>query len=498
MLEPLLKAGTDPRIRTRAWLVQARLDEAGDDAVSAADAYRQAIALAEDEPELAEDARQALVRLVGSAGDERRALLLAELDPQARALVSIQIKLGEARALLESGQAEQAQAAFAALLEQGDLDPISKRDVRTGLGESLARQGQTTQALVVWRDLLSETAQAQDRIFLQLRIADGLLSGGRYDDAAAAFDEIAEDPDPDISAQGKLGLAQVSLARGERERARADLRLVADQAKDPAWRVRALEELATIATEDGDSEASLSAWRSVLTAAKPGDAAIGRARLAVIQILAASGRTDAAQAACRDAVQGAIDRRARLRAMLSCGELDQRQGGDPTRALDRYEAVLAQATDPARSSPSDIIVDAATAAAGLALSLNQPDRALAAAISGLDQARQAADRLALLDLQARALDALGQDSSAARQARDSLVSAAPQAALGMLVERAHRAQGQDERDAAIKLLSQGVAAVSDPSLAVGARLELADVQLDAGQIDAADASYAQVASSSSA
>lgn len=492
LLGPLLEEDVDTRIRSRAWFVRARIHEDAGERRQAALAYRSSAELATDDPDTAEEARQALARIVGEGkGIEGMEDILAGLDPTARALVQVQARLGEARGLLDQGRIADAQAIYEEVAGRADAEESARREARTGLGEALAQEGDVARALVVWRDLLSETARPEDRLYLELRIAQGELRGGNLDEAAEAYADLAAAQSPDVSVQGRLGLAEVALARGEWEKARQLLGSVTDQATDPAWRVQALEELADMASQDGDIDATLAGWRAVLGAAPPGHPAAGRARLALATTLATAGRLDEARARCAEAVSGAANPGERLGARLACAELDERAGVLPS-AYEAYAEVLAQ-DGPA--SAADFRSDAAAGAARTALALDRPAQALSAATQGLALATDIGGRLMLTNLQVDALRALGRDGdlAEAKGRRDALLADVPGAATGLLLDAAHQAEEAGRADEARQLLEQARDAATDPVQKAEVLLELADLQVEAGELEGADQAYAAAA-----
>ncbi|MCK6505788.1 pentapeptide repeat-containing protein [Myxococcota bacterium] len=483
-LEALLAPEVDPRVRMRAWMVRAGIHEARGALPEAARSLQQAIDLGAVDPEMAEEARLSLARLFGADGDAQLAGMLEGLDPQARALIELQAGLGQARARLDEGRAEEARALYEALLARDDLDAVTRRDARIGLGEAWAQEGEIARALAEWRDLLSETARAEERAHLQLRIAEGLMTAGRLDEARQAWQELVQSADPEVAVQGRLGLGRLYLLQGERERARQALQEVADAATDPAWKVRALEELADLVAEEEDLDATLAAWRRVLAEAPPGHAAAGRARLAMVHALGAADRVAEARRACGAAVEEATTPQDRVQATLTCAELDERAGDAPT-ALSRYAEALAAAA----GGPEDLRLDAALGVARLAVEQGRPEQALEAVAVGLAVAAEPGPRLELLDLRVRALDASGQDSAEARAARDALLAQEPEAAVALLVAAAQEARAGGDLDGARARMAQAAEAAPDPDQRAGALLELGDLHLEAGDADAARAAW---------
>lgn len=494
LLEPLLGTGADKRLRARAHLVAARVHEGRGDVLAAAEAYRATVDLARTEPETAEEARLSLARVLGRGDPALLASVLAELGPEARAMVEVQARLGEARQALEAGRPSAARAIYEDLAANSSLDLMTLRDARTGLGEALAQEGDMAGALVVWRDLLSETARPEDRVHLELRIAQGLMRGGRLDEAEESYSALASSGDPDIAVQGRLGLAQISLALGEREKARALLQEVADSARDPAWKVRALEELADMWVQQGDEDQALAGWRAVLGAVPPGHAAASRARLAIVSALASANRVEEALAACDTAIAGAQTPEERFSVRITCAEVQERSG-QLDQAHAAFLAILSDLGDGAPGASDQLPADAAAGAARTALALGRPQDALAAAERGLALGEEDRVRLSLLGIKTSALSALGREdeAEAVRVQRDELVKDAPTEAAGMLVEAAHEARGRGEVDDALRLMRQALDAQSDPGPKASVLVELGDMLLEEARLDEAAESYRQAA-----
>lgn len=485
ILAELVAEGNDEQVRIRAYIAQARAAENAADLPQAAAAWQAAIGLAQVDPEMANEARLSLARLVsGNADDPSLAEFFATMDPEAKAMVDLQARLGQARELLESGAGAEAVPLLKALLESDGLDTATRRDALLSMGEALAQEGEMGQALAIWRDLLSESTTGDDRVHLQLRMADGLLDAGRLEDAEKVLTDLQGNTDADVAAQGKLGMGRLALARGERERARQAFAEVARLSKDPAWKVRALEELAGLAEEGADLQAVIEAWQAVIDAAPPGHPAASRARMATVNRLGAAGRLGEASAACTEAIRAATSSGEKARAILTCAEIDERSG-DPAKALTRYEAATAMAL----AGEADLVLDATSGLARTALAQGRADLARDATEKALGAASDPAVRIELLDLRIQALEALGQDASQARQARTALLAQVPGAAAAALVEQAFEARAGGDLGRAVTMLEQARDAAIDPEAKADILLELGDARLESGAPDLAIAAW---------
>ncbi|MCB9779045.1 MAG: pentapeptide repeat-containing protein [Alphaproteobacteria bacterium] len=490
LVKPLLAPGGDPRLLARAWLVQAHVHEDAAELRPAAEAFKSAIeaASAAGDPTTAEQARTSLARLVGSADDDTLRALAADLGADAAAMIEAQGELGRAMALLEANDPGTARSQLEALLERPDLDDGTRREARTALGEALALQGDVPAALVVWRDLLAETEQPQDRVWLELRIAQGLVRGGRHDEAAEAYERLAESGDAEVAVQGRLGMAQVALARGEVESARALLEDVASSDADGSWRVRALEELAMLAVETGDHAEAAARWKAVVALSQDDAPQAARARIAMVEALVSAEALPDARAACAGAIAGAPDALSRVGALLLCADVDERLG-QPAAALDGYSAAL-EALD--EDASHDTVVDAVLGGVRAGLAADRADRAVAVVDQGLARVGDdVAARLALLGAKERALLQAGDTPAATvvRRQRDALLARAPASAVDVIVEAGHAARGRGESAQGAALLARAVELTEDDEAAAALRLELGDAWLEAGDVAQALAAY---------
>ncbi len=489
-LVSLLDAQTDPRIRGRALIVQGRLHEANGLLDQAVTAYREVLQIDRLDTDTTEEARIALASLVlDQSGVDQAEALLKDLAPGAVSEVMAHARLGEARQHLDEGDAAGAHGVYEALLKTEGLPAPVERAARAGLGEALAQMGELQDALEIWRALLAADNSADERIQLELLLANGLLQGGKRKEAATAFRSLADSENPEARVQGLLGLAEVARAADERQRARALYRQIADRFSDTAWRIRALQELADMASEDGWGEESLSIRRELLSSLPPSHPAAPQARLALIGSLLASGAHDEALRVCQQAIGAAPGPEAARAAKVACAEADERTGRwEDARAA--YTEVL---NDP--GTPFDVIVDAALGAARAAQQTEGPEAANRVLLVGLSRTQSPADRLPLLSARIQVLREMG-DEAALRIAtgeRDTLAEQVPEIAWSAFLESAGQARSQGDPETAVELLGKAMDLPISTAQRARVLVELANALVDQGDLESAASRFAQAA-----
>ena len=476
----------DPQIQGRAMLVTGRIYESAGQSEDAARTYQELLSLSSMEVDVQEEARVGLARLLLSEdGGALAEEALAGLPEGFAEQVMAQAQLGDARRLLDDGDAGAALALYDTVLGSAELPEELGRAASAGRGEALASLGRSAEAEEVWRELVATgTLPQAEKVYLELLLANGMLQSGRQEEAEAAFVSLASAADPEIRAQGRLGLAEVARAAGERQRARGLYQQVADEAPDPAWRVQALQELADLAVEEGSDEEAQAAWRAVLGLADVGDPAAVSARLSLVESFTDAGNAADAERLCQEAVAGAPGPRARQQARQTCAEALERAGlGAAALAL-----FAAQQAEP------DLGDEAyAEAALGVARiqGASDPAAALAAARAGLARCEDPATRLQLITHQLQAAGALGDTEALAeaREAREALAARSPRLAARLLVESASAAQEAGNSDEALALLEQAAEMALPELEAASVALELGGVLLSRGDTDAARRQY---------
>jgi uncharacterized protein YjbI with pentapeptide repeats/predicted negative regulator of RcsB-dependent stress response len=494
LVRALLDPATDDRIRARALLVSGRLLEQEGDTDGARTRFQEALEVEEVEPETREEARMSLARLLLGSGDEAAiAAALDSLPAEAREGILLHARLGEARSLLDQGRAAAALDVYETILDRAPDDRSAVRAARAGQAECLATMGQLTEAVAIWRAQLADNPTEEERAWLELQLAHGLLQGGDTEEARSAFASLSASADADTRDQGALGLAEVARRAGERERARSLYEQVARRATDAAFQVQAWQELADMAVEDGEDDEAQAAWRGVLGAVAPGSPAAAEARMALMLHLAERGELDRAVALCEETLASAAPPQ-RGPAHLACGELLER-GGQAQPAVEHYQAALSM------TIPIDQRADAALGLARLHTDAGRPSAAAAVLATTLEEVEAAELRLPLLSARIQALDALTADDPTASAARDearaeqrSLVSAAPALAGPILLDAAQRARAAGNIDEAVSLFGEAASLPADPAWTAGAQIELGDTLLDDGQARAAGEAYARVLS----
>lgn len=487
LVAPLMAEGVEPQIRGRALLVAGRLAEQSDDLATAAGRYQAVLTLPDADADTEEDARLSLARVLLTGDGAAAEAALADLPEEAAAGIMAHARLGEARRLLDEGDAAAALEVYEALSEGAEGTPEIARDALSGQAEALAQLGELDAAVSVWRELLADAPSTEDRLGLELQLAHGLLQGGDPAEASSAFRALSASTDPDVRFQGLLGLAEVARAQGETERARGLFRQVADQSPDPAYQVHALQELADLAAAQERTADALEALRALVAAAPPGSSAAADARLALVLTLGDAGEVEEALRICTQAEATAQEPLARARAALACAELLERTGASVA-AMSRYGDVLAYP-----GVPADVRTDAWLGQGRAAMLAGEPAQALAASDDGLAQTETPTLRLPLLAAKVQALRALDRPAplEAALAERDALAELVPALAGPLLVDAAATARGRGQPDAAVELLERAIALPLSPEARAGALVELGDTLLEAGRLEDAGTRFAE-------
>ena len=328
----------------------------------------------------------------------------------------------------------------------------------------------------IWREQLADDPTTEERTWLELQLAHGLMQGGEYDEAAAAFASLAAAKEPDIRFQGILGQADLARIRGESQRARSLYRSVVDRSNDPAFKVRALQELADLAAEAGRSDEAREMWRTLLAAVPAGNPVAVDARTALMIDLADRGELDAALQMCRQAEASAPDPARRHQASLGCAELLE-QSGSTNEAAASYAALLVPEVR------LDLRMDAAMGASRTLLDLGESTAAVDALEAVLEDVEADAQRLPILSALLPALSADGQNDRAktVQQERNEIARKRPEAAGPILTQAAQEARESGQIDDAVALFAE-VADLPVPSaVRTAAMLELADTLAEDGQ-----------------
>lgn len=482
IIENLGGVELDPQLQGRAMLVTGRIYESADRTDDAARTYQTLLSQASLEVNVQEEARVGLARLLLSEnGDALVDGMLLEQPADFTQQVMAQAQLGDARRLLDEGDPSAALGLYDAVLSEGGLSDELIRAAQASRGEALASLGLMAEAEGVWRTLVADGAlSATEKVYLELLLANGLLQSGRQEEAETAFISLASATDPEIRSQGRLGLAEVARAAGERERARSLLQQVADEAVDPAWQVQARLELADLAVEEGAMENAQAAWRVVLGLVPASDPAAIRARLSLVESFADAGNADDATRLCQEAIASATGPEARQGARQACAEALERSGLQEA-ALEAYTQQQREAglSDEAFSEASlgiaRILLDA------------DPRASLTASRAGLERCDDLATRLQLITFQLQAATAVGDDAalSAAESARTELAAASPQLAARLLIESASAAHEAGQSDDALAMLDQAAALELPPLEEASVALERGHILVSIGDLEAA-------------
>ena len=496
LVAPLTADTVEAGVRGRALLLEGRLAEQEGALAQATESYRGVLDLTTLDSETLDEARLSLARVL--SGDEAAvAAAVAGLSAEAADEIRAHAALGDARAALDEGRPEAALALYEGLLENEGLGASLRFSAKTGSAEALAALGELDDAVEQWRALLADSPTDEERIEIELQLAQGLLQGNALEEALAAFESLSSSRDPDVQMRGLLGLAGVARVQGERARAAELYQRVADDADDPAYQVQALQEVADLATEEDDAEAALAAWRALLGVVPAGHPAAGGARTAMMVGLADQARFGEAREVCAQAVATSSGV-ARRRAEAACAELAER-AGDLSEARSGWLA-LSEVPD----LPEDLSADVFLGAARGALAAGAPEEGLALVDSGLEQVVSTALRLPLLSLKVSALQELadqeGNDErlAAAQEVRDALIEEAPALAAPLLIEAAAQARGRGRPDEAVRDLERALALPLSSAERAGALLELADTLVESGRTEEARLHYAALSGSEEA
>lgn len=484
-LQAVLTGRVDERIRGRAFLVSGRIAEQQDEIEEAIEAYRTVIGITKLDSETVDEARISLARLVlADHGSPEAKTLLSELAPDALKEVMAHAQLGEARLLLDSGSAAQAHPIYQSLMATQGIPDMVHRAARSGAGEALAQMGELRDALDIWRALLAEPNSTHDRIQLELLVAGGLLQGGKRKEAATAFRSLADSENKEASIQGLLGLAEVARAGEERARARSLYRQVADRDVDASWKVRALQELADLAAEDGNLEDSVALRRELIGALPPGHLSAPEARIALIAALLQSNELAEAEQICSTALSAAPNSPAAQSIQVACAEVSE-QSENWEQALVSYRAVLDS------EAPPDIIVDAALGVARSAFALESPEAMLEPMKKALKLAKAPALRLPLLAMQIRAYEALERTvlMQAATAERDSLAEQIPEIAWLSFVESAGQSRSMGDSKGAIEQLEKALGLPITNRQRAAILVELGHALVDLSELESAKSKF---------
>jgi len=487
-VDRVLQGKTDDRIRGRALLVKARISEKDGKLQSALKAYRSVLEIPDLDTETLDEARIAMASLVLSdQGTDEAKSLLNDLDPDAISEVLAHAKLGEARRLLDAGDAAKAHPIFDELVSIDGLPTPVRRASRAGLGEALAQMGELRDALDIWRELLAEPGSTHDRIQLELLVANGLLQGGRRKEASTAFRSLADSDNTEARVQGLIGLAEVARSSDERERAKSLYRQVADQETDPIWKVRALQELADMAAERLDNTAVVQITRELLGALPPGHVSAPNARIALVSALMLSQELEEAGRICQVALDAAPNPDSKQSTQVACAEVAERAGN--------YNAALAGFSNVLNGeAPEDVHADAALGIARSAFALDQPDKLIEPIQAALARSKTPALRLPLLTMQIRAYKALSQpvEMAAAAAERDAIAEQIPEVAWTTFIESAGQSRSAGDPETAVTLLRRAMDLPISNSQRATVSVELGSALIDVGDLDAARKRFQQI------
>ena len=343
-IKPLLTA-RDPDIRSRALYAAASAAERSGRDAEALVQVRTLLSLDGVPPAVLDGARILLARLDPSAVDD----LVAD-NPS----LAAELLIGRAQALREMGERTDARALYVQVAEGvGELQV--RVDARIALAELDVEDGDHEGAVARFDALLAASELGRDtRERVSLARSTALLGGNRIQDAEAGFRALIAGSGPEVQDQCRLGLGRAAELRGQLKAA-AELYAIVGRGSGP-WAIEALLSMGRMREGAGDLPGAIEAYR--LARARPGGEASRRAaaHIALAQALAASG-DEAAAAEAYGALLEDADVNVRTQARLAVAEA--RLPADPLGARALLEAALSDAGPGERSAVRTLWIEAA-------------------------------------------------------------------------------------------------------------------------------------------
>ena len=464
LLNTLLNAQLDARLRGRAYLIEGRVFEQRDQFAQAIESYQKGIDLPDAEPETKEEARLSLARVLLEIGETEQANLLVDLPPMAIA----QARLGEARRKLDSNQAEDALGIYTELIADQTLDDGVHRAAKAGSAEALSAMGSFEEAERLWRTLLAQELPKSERNHIEVLLAYGMLQGGDTQTARTAFRSLSQAADTEIRLQGLLGMAETARNMGEKEKAKELYRLVIDESRDDAFSMQAWRELALIASEQENSEDVLLAWNAINQFRTTKSIDHTHATLSIITALAELGRVDEAQKICAQDIQS-------IEGMLSCALIFEDTSIE--QATELYTKVLRD-----EGANIDLRAEAALGLARYTQEVSWIKEGLAF------ETQDAATRFQLLSL-AIAAPELSDNRALFVEQRSELSRKEPGMFAQALLDSANRFRQSNDGDRAIAELEEARKLKLPKESQIIIELELADMYLEKNQFIQAEQLY---------
>lgn len=250
--------------------------------------------------------------------------------------------LKRAQILQEVGRLDEA----AALLRQvagkfadtGELSVLA----RMSLAQLEASRGKLPEAIALFDDLLKDPNAAGLKPHLLQAKGQAELEGKKFDEAKATFEQLAKlSEDPEASANARFGLAQLLVAQGDRTAAVTLLKDAAANAEDLSLKSTAMDMLARLYLESGDSASALATFQAEIASLPPRHEAVFTALQAMAEIYEGRRDVDQARATYERILAEAERAEVRAGAMLAIGRL-YLDAGDTTRASERFAGVIQQ------------------------------------------------------------------------------------------------------------------------------------------------------------
>lgn len=471
-LQNLNTETTDIRLKARGNLIEGRIYESLGNTELAIEKYQSISESSDADPETQEEARVSLSRVILNSG-----LLDDEtISKDLPASVLTQAKLGQTRQLLDNSEYEAALVQYEGLLSIADLDPELKRAVLSGKAEALSGVGDYPEADTIWRQLLSQNLRESERQYIMLIQAHGLLQSGRPEEAFGAFTSLSQSSDKEIKHQGLMGLAEVSRANGERERAKGYYSELIQSTTSKDFKIDAYLELALISSEQKNSEGAQQAYQSILTLS-PSQEIEGMAHAQLAELLSMTD-PESAKSHCLEILN--------TESLLPCAELMARIDEiELAKAL--YERALEQ-TDSSSSLYGEICLGGARidtehsntwVSLGLGTPLTDP-----------------VIELGLLQIALQSTGFLDSDREQFEAQFNSKIVEFPNRGAQVLMSQSVELRSIGNTDQALAVMERALELATEEELLSGIKLETADTYIENNQLSEANDKYEQLTENS--
>lgn len=250
--------------------------------------------------------------------------------------------LKRAQILQELGRLDEA----AALLRQvagkfadtGELSVLA----RMSLAQLEASRGKLPEAIALFDDLLKDPGAAGLRPHLLQAKGQAELEGKQLEAAKATFEQLAQlVEDPEALANARFGQASLLLAQGDRAGAITLLKDAAAKAEDLSLKSTAMDMLARLYLEGGDSASALATFQAEISSLPPRHEAVFTALQAMAEIYESRKDVTQARAIYERILTDAERSELKAGALLAIGRLHT-DAGDSAKAAEAFESVSKQ------------------------------------------------------------------------------------------------------------------------------------------------------------